>query len=290
MEEQKNTLEYLDNLLFLDGINHLMSTFIGNKSILDEGYSYYPGDKNYVRMDLIESPNGGDSDIIASIITRNDFFLQYLNNNKHNLYNQLKKNEFNSTFSVDLKNIYNSLNKYIKKNVLIENEFKDIIESHLIDLIKDLRIQFPIIESHIVFRFLNQNEGFISYFQYKDFKASFFEELYEVTYKLDLIDDIEVLEETFYNVLTASKPNPEQRIIFNSKNHLIAHYLKEIEPFFNNLNSTTIEKSKCFYNKQGKPITSSDLYTSLSRNKGKDLDYIKKISYKIHLLQKAYLK
>ena len=80
------------------------------------------------------------------------------------------------------------------------------------------------------------------------------------------------------------------KIIFNSKNHLIAHYLKEIEPFFNNLNSSTIEKSKCFYNKQGKLLTSTDLYTSLSRNKNNNLEYIKKITYQIHILQKAYLR
>jgi hypothetical protein len=290
MEEQNNPLEYLDNLLFFDGISQLMSTYLGNKEILEEGYFFHSDDQTYVRMDLIETPDGENSDIIATIITRNDFLTKYLDSYKHNLFNHLKGNEQDNNFSVELKTIYNSLNKYIKKTLEIENKYKDILESHIISLIKDLKVLFPIIETHIVFRYLKQNEGFISYFQFKDIKASFFEALYETTYKLDLIDDIEVLEETFYDVLTASRPNPNQKIIFNSKNHLIAHYLKEIEPFFNNLNSSTIEKSKCFYNKQGKLLTSTDLYTSLSRNKNNNLEYIKKITYQIHILQKAYLR
>ena len=290
MEEQNNPLEYLDNLLFFDGISQLMSTYLGNNEILAEGFFYHADDQTYVRMDLIEFPDSQNSDIIATIITRNDFLTRYLDTNKHDLYNHLKRNEQHNNFSVELKTIYNSLNKYIKKTLEIENKYKDIFESHIISLIKDLKVLFPIIETHIVFRYLKQNEGFVSYFQFKDIKASFFEALYETTYKLDLIDDIEVLEETFYDVLTSSRPNPNQKIIFNSKNHLIAHYLKEIEPFFNNLNSSTIEKSKCFYNKQGKLLTSTDLYTSLSRNKNNNLDYIKKITYQISILQKAYLR
>ena len=89
MEEQNNPLEYLDNLLFFDGISQLMSTYLGNKEILEEGYFYHSDDQTYVRMDLIETPDGENSDIIATIITRNDFLTRYLDTNKHNLYNHL---------------------------------------------------------------------------------------------------------------------------------------------------------------------------------------------------------
>lgn len=285
-----NPLQYLEDIIFFDGLNTFMSSFLNNNKLIEEGYTYYQPTETYNKFDLHEIEGTDDPTMTVITINRTDFLEQYLNESKIKLFQLLRKKEIEDTLSSELILVYNNLNSLIKKQSHSDSNYKAIIELHLLKLVEDLRIKFPIIESHKVFRVLNDNKDLVSYFQCKDLKASFFEDLYEVTYKLLLIDDIEVLEEIFYDVLTSPKPSPDQKIIFSVKNHLIAYYLKEIEPFFNNLNPVTIEESKCFYNKQGKLITSSDLYTSLSRNKDKDLDYLKNIKNNIHLLQKAYLK
>lgn len=286
----KDRLKYLDDLLFSDGIKQLEVSFYGNKELLEHGFDYHRDQDNYVKFDLVELENSESSDIVATIINRDDFYELYLKKNQNLLYKYLQNIEGSGNFSDDLGELYNYLNSCFKKATILDGTFKDLISSYLTLIVQDLKIKYPIIESHRVFRVLNKRNGFLSFFQYKDLKASFFEDLYELTYKLDLIDDVEVLEETFYEVFTASAPNPELKIVFNSKNHLIAFYLKEIELFFNNLNPVTIERSGCFYNKQGKKLKSTDLYTALSRNKEKDSYLLERITYQISELKNLYLK
>lgn len=290
MSRDLNYLFYLDDIIFFDGLKSVMDSFLGNAKLLEKGYDFYPDLDSYNKFDLHESVGSIEPLMTVHTIDRNGFLEQYLNNSKLTLFTQLKKIENEIDFKDQLSKVYNHLNSCIKKHSYSESNYVDIIDKHLYELVKDLKIKFPIIEFHKVFRVLSDQNGYISFFQFKDLKATFFEQLYETTYKLDLIDDIEVSEDVFYDVFTCSKPNPEQKIVFRAKNYLVAYFLKEIEPFFNNLNSVTIEKSKCFYNKQGKPLTSTDLYTSLSRNKGKELDSIKKIHFHLDSLKKAYLK
>ena len=290
MKTLDNSLQYLDDILFSDGISVLMGTFLANKQLIDEGYEYYQPDDHYVRFDLIETSGSVDSEIYCETLSREDYLVDFLSKSKTNFYQIVKSTENEPLFSERLVSIYNDFNTYLKKVLIFDSKYKEVLNQHLYILISDLRIQYPIVEKHKVFRIFNDTLGYVSYFQYKDLKASFFEDLYEVTYKLDLIDDVEVAEDVFYDIFTLPKHNSELKIIFTKKNHLVAFYLKEIEPFFNNLTSVTIEKSKCFYNKQGKPLTSSDLYTSLSRNKDKDLEYLKKISFYIDELKSKHLK
>jgi hypothetical protein len=290
METLNHPLQYLEDVLFSDGIGVLMNSFIANEQLISEGFEYYPPDDNYIKFDLSDQSASLSQELYGSVINRVDFLINFLNKSKTNFYQELKTVEFEQHFSTILNSFYNNLNVYINKLSISDSKYKEVLNTHLYTLVSDLRIQYPTIEKHKVFRIFNDASGYVSYFQYKDLKATFFEDLYEVTYKLDLIDDVEVAEDVFYDVFTLPKPKPELKITFTQKNHLIAFYLKEIEVFFNNLNAVTIEKSKNFYNKQGKPLTSSDLYTSLSRNKGKDLEYLKKIKSNLDELKIIYLK
>ena len=95
--------------------------------------------------------------------------------------------------------IYNDFNTYLKKVLIFDSKYKEVLNQHLYILISDLRIQYPIVEKHKVFRIFNDTLGYVSYFQYKDLKASFFEDLYEVTYKLDLIAAVEVAEHCLFS-------------------------------------------------------------------------------------------
>ena len=290
MQTLNTPLQYLEDLLFFDGLNNLMSSFIDNEQLISKGFEYYTPDDNYIRFDLSKPSSSLGTELYGEVINRLDFLTNFLTKSKSSLYQELKTVELDPQFSTILNSYYNNLNIYINKVSIIDSKYKEVLNKHLYTLVSDLRIQYPIIEKHKVFRIFNDTSGYVSYFQYKDLKASFFEDLYEATYKLDLIDDVEVTEDVFYDVFTLPKPNLELKINFTQKNHLVAFYLKEIEVFFNNLNAVTIEKSKNFYNKQGKPLTSSDLYTSLSRNKNKDLDSLKKIKRHIDELKKTYLK
>lgn len=289
MNGNLNYLFYLEDIIFRDGLKTIMNSFLSNTKLLEEGYDFYPDLDSYNKFDLHEIDGSIEPLMTVLTVNRSSFLEEYLNHSKHSLLNLLNKNKNEINFQHELNEVYNNLSSFNKKLSYSDFNYKDIIEKHLNQLVKDLRIKFPIIESHKIFRIFNEYNGYISFFQFKDLKATFFEQLYETTYKLDLIDDIEVSEELFYDVFTCSKPNPDQKIFFRAKNYLVAYFLKEIEPFFNNLNSVTIEKSKCFYNKQGKLLTGNDLYTSLSRNKGKEAHSIKKINFHIDSLKKTYL-
>jgi hypothetical protein len=132
-------------------------------------------------------------------------------------------------------------------------------------------------------------EKTMPFFQLKDgIKSSFLKKLYDIVIHLDLIDDIDTQEDIFVEVFMS--PKPLNKIQFIKANLSIAFFFKEVEPFFEDLNPTTIEKSKIFLNKQGKKLTSTDLYTALSRNKDNKKIELLKIQDGINLLKKQYLK
>jgi hypothetical protein len=162
--------------------------------------------------------------------------------------------------------------------------------SKIIDDINDFISTFLDVRHSSIQRVLNDDfEKKISLFQLIDgIKRPFLNKLYDVAIKLNLVDDRDTSEEMFLEVFMS--PKPSTKIKFNKANLPIALFLKEIEPFFEDLNATTIEKSNCFLNKQGKLITSTDIYATLSRNKEKRTSHLDKIQSEINLLKKQYLK
>lgn len=187
---------------------------------------------------------------------------------------------------------FNLLNSLIEKCDEDMNAFNPEIRCELISIISNINTKYSHYQlTHKVLRKLtHRTDNIFSFFQIKsELKVSFFEKLYDVAVTpLNLLDDIEISEEVFIEVFTS--PNPLSKIQFIKPNATIAFFLKEIEPFFDNFNSTTIEKSRSFLNKQGKVLTSTDLYTALSRNKDKNNNDFIKIQNEINLLKKQYLK
>ncbi|MGC4041207.1 MAG: hypothetical protein QM710_10580 [Flavobacterium sp.] len=291
MDNNQNLLHYLYKLLFLDGIEELMSTYLNNKDLVAEGYDYFEQSGYYMKLDLIESNNNNADLIVSGIVDRQAFLNRFLLLNRDRLYNYFKnlENESPDELEVFLNEYYNLLSNYHNKANSDNGNYSTPIRNEIETIVNDLRIQFPIIEYHKVFKILTKVNDSISIFQPKELKASFFEELYSITCNLDLIDDVLVPEEMFYDVLVSSKPNSESKILFIKKNSLIAYYLKELEPFFYNFNPVSIEKSKCFYNKQNKALNSADLYTSLSRSNNNDEIYFKRITEKINQLKSKHL-
>lgn len=284
-------IQYLEEIVFFNGTDKIMSTYLGNSKLFEEGYDFHSESNTYNKFDLIEFPDSDNPIMTISTINRESYFKEHLEANKKVLFNYLKSIENQIDIISKIENIYTGLYAVLIKLQNSELIYKDTLETYLVTLIQDLKTLFPTKESHKVFRLITKQENTNSFFQDKNLKASFFKDLYKVTYDLDLIDDVAISEESFYDVFTTPNPNAEkQKIIFNTNNHFIAFFLKEIECFFYNLNPVTIEMSKSFFNKQGKLITKTDLYTSLSRNKNKNVDTLNKITNKINELKKTHLK
>lgn len=204
-------------------------------------------------------------------------------------YSISKLNDDETT--IFLKKQLNILNSLFKK--LSELEKHQEIKATLLQIISDIDNRFSHIQIvHPVFKnLIPETENIYSLFQLKDgIKRSFFEKLYDASIALDLIDDVEIREENFIEVFTSPNPISKSKIQFTKPNATVALFLKELESFFENFNATTIEKSKNFLNKQGKALTSTDLYTALSRNKDKENTHLIKIQSEINKLKKQYLK
>ncbi|HFG0566268.1 hypothetical protein [Flavobacterium psychrophilum] len=204
-------------------------------------------------------------------------------------YSLSKLNDEETT--IFFKKQLNILNSLIKK--LAESDKNQEIKATLLQIISDIDNRFSHIHiAHPVFKnLIPETENIYSLFQLKDgIKRSFFEKLYDASIALDLIDDIEIREEDFIEVFTSPNPISTSKIKFTKPNATVAIFLKELESFFGNFNATTIEKSKFFLNKQGKVLTSTDLFTALSRNKDKENIDLIKIQNEINKLKKQYLK
>ncbi len=187
----------------------------------------------------------------------------------------------------------NLLNSLVEKYDADMSNVYPEIRDDLIGIISDINIKYAHYQlTHKAFRKLTKNSDRIfSFFQVKsEITTSFFEKLYDFATSLYLIDGDEISEEMFFDAFTSANPEPTSKVIFTKPNFIVASFLKEIEPFFENFNSVSIEKSKLFLNKQGKPLKSNDLYTALSRNKDPKNTNIVDIQNEVNLLKKQYLK
>lgn len=286
---QNSILKFYFQLAFENKIQEIKKSFLGNDYFKENGYTYLKAPYDYyLKEEMVV--DGDEPSFIMDSIDRERFFKIQLENERSKFFDQI--NDTGKTLKKeDLKSILDEV-----KLIYEEIEFKNREDRYTSLVLEDLRKlvyrckrEFSsIINYHPVFKILKPISPTESYFQVKDLKYSFFKTLYDETIQLNLIDDIEVTENEFIDVLTS--PQPTCVIRFLQPNSVVAYYLQELEDFFYNFNPVSIEKSKAFFNKGEKPFTSQDLYTALSRKNKSFGIWSMKIDKMIDNLREQHLK
>lgn len=177
------------------------------------------------------------------------------------------------------------LNSLIDKSKTTYPKLK-FIENTIEDLIVYLVDRYSLKESYKK-RILNINIK-SSFFDVKStVKRSLLEELYDISIDLEIIDEEIVSEETFINVLTLNPITSQEVIIFKCNNELAAHLINCIQPLFNNLSTSQINRSKSFINKNGKTLNQADLDNANKRLRRKSSAIIERVTNHISRLLKT---
>lgn len=279
-------LKFYYDIAFGDKIKEVQNSFIGNPYFKKNGYSFYKPTEEYVKDEMVE--DGSDPVFVTDSINKKRFFEIQLNREKGKVFNEFDNTQFSkeelSNFLSELKVIYEELDKNQMENF----NFREITKQDLKLIINRVKKTYkdilPFHSAYTILKTLNTDESF---FKVKDVSINCFKELYEATWKLELIDDVITSEDDFLNVLTSSRPTSE--IQFIKPNPHIAYYLKKIQSFFYDLKPTTIQKSLAFKNKNGKNLSSQDIYTAISR-KSKNFDrWANTVNSEIEEIEKKYL-
>ncbi|WP_159022251.1 hypothetical protein [Formosa sp. L2A11] len=294
MNSSSSVLSFYFDMLFINSIQSVKDSFIGNSTLQKNGYSYLQEYKYYIKDDMIED-NGSMPILLTDIITREDFLDRLLNFENISIYRTIESEMSTKQTEQDKKtyiaNVYDDIQVLLKRVLKLEDADVRLIEDNFIKIVNNLKDRYSdFVGYHNVYKYLI-SESDVTFFKDKDLKYSFYAELYEMAYTLYLIDDTEIEEVDFINAF--SSPNPqilENKIRFSKNNYVVAYFLESLKPFFNGFTHTAIEKSEIFLNKQNKPIKSTDIYTSLSRGKNKIEDEKSKIDTHILNLKNEYLK
>ncbi len=289
-----NVLSFYFDMLFVNSIEHVKNSFIGNATLLKNGYVYLQNQNYHIKEEMVED-NGTTPVFVTDIIKKEDFLERLLNIENTSIYtaieNEISLIEKKQDKTIYLQKNYDDIQVLLKRVLKLENDEVRLIEDKLIEIINNLKDRYSsIVSYHDVYKYLIQ-ESDVTFFKNKNLKYSFYQDLYEIAYTLDLIDDTEIEELDFINAF--SSPNPqilENKIRFSKNNYVVAYFLDSLKPFFNGFTHIAIEKSEVFLNKQNKPLKSTDIYASLSRGKHKIEDEKHKIDTHILNLKNEYLK
>lgn len=292
--DASSPLTFYFNMLFVDSIQQVKDSFIGNSTLQKKGYTYLQEYNYYMKEEMVE--DDGKMPIFVNDIIKKEEFLERLLNFENtsiykNIENEISVRETKQGKETYIHKIYDDIQALLKRVLKLEDDEVRLIEDELIEVINNLKDRYSsVIKYHDVFKYLVK-ETDVTYFKNKDIKYSFYVDLYELAYTLYLIDDTEIEELDFVNAFTS--PNPqvlENKIRFSKNNYIVAYFLESLKPFFNCFTHTAIEKSEVFLNKQNKPIKSTDIYASLSR--GKNKIKVEKITIDAHILKlkNEYLK
>lgn len=288
-----NPLLFYSDMLFVNSIQSVKESFLGNSTLLENGYSYLQNQNYYIKEDMVDD-NETMPIFVTDTISREDFIERLLSFENTSIYKKIESvvsthqdKKLNSNY---LNNIYNEIQVLLKRVLKLEDDEVRLIEDKLIAIVNNLKDRYSnIVAYHEVYKYLIK-ESDATFFKNKDFKYSFYVDLYELAYTLYLIDDAEIEELDFINAFTS--PNPKilvNKIRFSQNNYVVAYFLESLKPFFNGFTHTAIEKSEVFLNKQNKVLKSTDIYASLSRGKHKIEDEKSKIDAHILKLKNQYL-
>jgi len=290
-----NGLQFYFDLAFNYRHLELLKDFIGNKELTIKGFKYFQEYEYYWKDEMIIDDN--EPKFINTIITKTDFLKEKLKNKKKILLDEINKvtrqltPEDKKSF---LREVFNDIFNIRKKLFTIEFDHNSIILESVKELIDDLILLYKHdAVSHKLMAKVESLEKISTgtYFGIKpNIKRKFFTDLYDMSVDLFLIDDEEISEDTFIEVFTCSKPNPQNKIQFIEKNYPIVYFLESIQPFFNNLSFTSIESSRNFFNKRNKMLTATDLSSTKSRNKNTSYHIISKIDIAVSTLKSKHLK
>lgn len=288
------SLPFYFDMLFVNSIQSVSNSFIGNATLQENGYTYLQEHKYYIKDEMVED-DGTMPVFVTDIITREDFLERLMHFENASIYkkieNEVSTKQIKQDKATYLEKVYSDIQVLLKRVLKFEDDEVRLIEDKLIEIVNNLKDRYSaVIPYHDVYKYLIK-ESDATFFQNKDLKYSFYQDLYELAYTLYLIDDTEIEELDFINAFTS--PNPqilEHKIRFSKTNYVVAYFLEALKPFFNRFTHTAIEKSKVFLNKQNKPISSGDIYTALSRGKNKNEEEKSKIDAHILNLKNVYLK
>jgi hypothetical protein len=287
-------LSFYFDMLFINNIQSVKDSFLGNSTLQEKGYSYLQEYKYYMKEEMVED-NGTTPVFVTDIIKKEDFLERLINFENTSIYktievkvSKIKTEKDKVTY---LQKIYDDLQTLLQRVLKLENDEVRLIEDKLIEIVNNLKDRYSlIIKYHNIYKYLIK-ESDVTFFKNKHLKYSFYEDLYELAYELDLIDDTEIEEKDFINAFSSPKPQLEEnKIRFSKNNYVVSYFLESLKPFFNGFTYIAIEKSGVFLNKQNKPIKSTDIYASLSRGKNKIEDEKSKIDTHILALKNKYLK
>ena len=292
--DSSSLLSFYFDMLFVNSIEKVKSSFIGNSTLQKNNFSFIQNQNHYMKEEMVED-NGVTPIFVTDIISKEDFLERLLNFENISIYKSVESEVSNKQTKQDkttyLEKVYNDIQVLLKRVLKLEDTDVRLVEDKLIEIINNLKDRYSkIITYHDVHKYLIK-ESDATFFENKDLKYSFFQDLYELAYTLYLIDDTEIEELDFIYAFTSPTPQILQnKIRFSKNNYVIAYFLESLKPFFNGFTHTAIERSEVFLNKQNKPIKSTDIYASLSRGNTKIEDDKIKIDTHILNLKNKYIK
>ncbi|WP_438710751.1 hypothetical protein ACSTS3_18735 [Aquimarina muelleri] len=294
MQSLNSSLAFYFDMLFVNTIESVKDSFIGNATLKGNGYSYIQEYGYFMKEEMVDD-DGKMPVFVNDIINREDFLERLLNFENTSIYQsievEISVKQPDQDKAAYLQKVYDDIQVLLKRVLKLEDDNVRLIEDKLIEIINNLKDRYStVIAYHDVYKYLIK-ESDTTFFKNRISNYSFYKDLYETSYSLDLIDDVEIEEYDFIEAFISPKPQLlENKIRFSKNNYVIAYFLDSLKPFFNEFTHVAIEKSGVFLNKQNKPLKSTDIYSSLSRGKNK-IEYEKtKIDSSILKLKNEYLK
>ena len=128
-----------------------------------------------------------------------------------------------------------------------------------------------------------------SYFGAENLKNSHLKELYQISIKYDIVDDLEFTEEEFVNFFSSEDPSSDNlKFVFNCNNIFASNYIDKLKQLFKNFSYATISKSESFYSRKGKTLLKQTNLDSMLKQSKKpsDIDRLKKLNSELDNLIK----